>query len=287
MRKYQYLNNEDARRKEVAYRSKGISEKYVFQKSSIDIFYLVCNSIEEFYAYYSAKRSHSRMYNEVINDEFGPRKFVLDIDGRIKENEMKYVLSTIKKFFCKLTNRKPDILLYDISTSHHIVVNNLCFNASSSEIIAGVISEKVSERYSTVASLMDLGVYKKVQMFRIEGSTKYKQRRWKYLNGTNELSSMDDFKRGLISYTEDCYYIDSDRVVDLSIDLGVYQLVNREDIPKKRSAIIPDGFVIRKTMGNLVVLDRVSPSYCEICKRIHDHDGAYIAHGKFYCRRAI
>jgi len=267
--------------------SKDVHDKYVFQKSSVDIFYLVCDSVEEFYKYYSDKKPQSRTYNEVVNNKFGPRKFILDIDGRITDGEMEYVIRSIKRILYKLTKHKPNILVYDISTSHHIVVGNMCFDASGCGMLANIISERISKRYPKVSDLIDLGVYKEIQMFRIEGSTKYTQRRWKYLFGSKELSSLDNFKQGLLSYTDNCYYIDSDRVVDLALELDVYQLgdIQNKLDTKKKIVSIPDGFAIRKTMDNLIILDRICPSYCKICRRVHDSDGAYIAYGKFYCRR--
>ena len=289
MRKYKYLNNDNASKRDVAYNVKGIANKYVFQLSSLDIYYLVCDTVDEFYAYYSAKRPCSRMYNEVINDEFSPQKFKLDIDGRIGVGEMEYVLKVMRRIFRKLTKMcKPDILVYDISTSHHIVVANLSFSVASCEMLANAISEKVSKRYPIVASLIDTAVYKKVQMFRIEGSTKYAQRRWKYIANTKELSSLEVFKKGVISYVDECHHIDNDRVVDVMLDIGINQPTEHKS--GKRYGMgrnnIPKEFVVRKTINALVVLDRITPSYCDICKRVHESEGAYIVGQRFYCRRA-
>ncbi len=286
MRRYKYLNNDSAHRRDVAYNSKGISNKYVFQRSSLDISYLVCDTVEEFYEYYSAKRPCSRMHFEVINDEFSAQKFKLDIDGRISTTEMEYVLKVMRRIFRKLTTKhKPEILVYDISTTHHVVVANFSFSASSCEMLANTVCEKVSKRHPTVASLIDTVVYKKLQMFRVEGSTKYAQRRWKYVTGTKELSSLEDFKKGIISYVDECYHIDEERVVDTMLDIGVYYFADH-NIKKNSCKTIPNGFVVRKTLGNLVVLDRVRPSFCDICKRVHDNEGAYIVGQRFYCRRA-
>ena len=288
MRKYKYLNNDDAYRRDVAYRSKGIANKYVFQQSSLDIYYLVCDTVDEFFKYYSAKRPCSRMYFEVINDEFSPQKFKLDIDGYIGTTEMKYVLKIIRKILRKLVKEKPEILVYDISTSHHIVVANLSFSATSCEMLANAVCEKVSKRYPTVASLIDTVVYKKLQMFRVEGSTKYAQHRWKYLANTKELSSLEDFKKGIISYVDECYHVEEEKVVDVMLDIGTYYPAGRDPERKKSSnrGVIPREFVVRKTMGNLIVLDRIFPSFCNICKRVHDNDGAYIVGQRFFCRRA-
>lgn len=291
MRKYKYLNNEDAHKADVAYNVKGITNKYVFQRSSLDICYFVCDTIEEFYAYYSTKRPCSRMHNEVINDEFSPQKFKLDIDGRIGNNEMEYVLKVMRRIFRKLTKVcKPDMLVYDISTSHHIIVSNICFpSATCCEMLANAICEKVSKRYPVVSSLIDTTVYKGVQMFRIEGSTKYGQRRWKYLANTKELSPLDIFKKGIVSYIDECHHVDLDRVVDVMLDIGVYEPTEHESERNNtgiNEKIIPKEFIVRKKMDNLIILDRIAPSYCTICKRVHDNDGAYIGGRTFFCRRA-
>lgn len=286
MRKYKYLNNDDAPKREVAYNAKGIATKYIFQRSSLDICYLVCDTVEEFYAYYSKKSPSSRMHFEVINDEFTAQKFKLDIDGRIGIDEMKYLQRVIRKLFRKLTKCKPEMLVYDISTSHHIVVTNLCFSATSCEMLANAISMKVAKKYPIVASLIDIVVYKKVQMFRVEGSTKYAQRRWKYVCGCKELSSLEIFKKGIISYVDDCYHVEEEKVVDVMLEVGAYHPSEHNHERKSGKRIIPREFVVRKIMDNLIILDRTIPSFCEICQRVHDRDGAYIVGKRFFCRRA-
>lgn len=284
MRKYKYLNKEKVHKSEVAYGLRGIAEKYVFQRSSTDICYFVCDTIEEFYAHYSKKNPSSRTYFEVINDNFSMQKFKIDVDGKIGVDEMKYLLRIMRRLFRHLTKIKPEVLVYDISTSHHIVVANLCFTAACCEIIAGIIREKILKRYPIVASLIDTSVYKKVQMFRIEGSTKYAQRRWKYLTGTKNLSALEIFKKGIISYVEDCYYIDEDKVIDIALDIGVYEHAVKKD-SRHIKCVIPREFVVREVKGNLTILDRITPSYCNCCDRVHNKDGAYLVGKKFYCRR--
>jgi hypothetical protein len=227
------------------------------------------------------------MHFEVINDEFSLQKFKLDVDGRIADNEMEYLTKVVKRIFRKLKTPKADIIVYDISTSHHIVVTNLSFSAASCEMLANAVYEKIYKKYPTIASLIDTTVYKKLQMFRVEGSTKYAQRRWKYIANTKELSSLDVFKKGIISYVDECYYVDGDRVVDLMLELGIYYLTDRKEKKEyTNGTIIPKEFVVRKIIGNLIVLDRVVSSFCNICKRVHDRDGAYIVGRKFFCRRA-
>lgn len=286
MRKYKYLNNDNAHPRDVAYKAKDVVGKYIFQRSSLDIFYLVCDTVEEFYRHYSRKEPHSRMYNEVIN---GTQKFKLDIDGRIDTNAMEYVLRTIRKLFRKLTKKcKPEILVYNISTSHHIIVANICFpSAMCCEMLATAISEKVSKKFPTAASLMDIGVYKQIQMFRVEGSTKYKQRRWKYLEDTTELSSLETFKKGIVTFVDDCYFIDAERVIDTMLDMGIYKPdTSRErKMVKESEKRIPKEFTIRKTLKNLTVLDRIASSLCPICKRVHDRENAYMVGGKLFCFR--
>jgi hypothetical protein len=287
MRKYKYLNNDSAHKRDVAYHSKDIANKYVFQRSGIDIHYLVCDTIDEFYKYYSMKNPSSRMYNEVINDEYSYQKFKLDIDGFIGTNEMKYMLESVRKIFRKLTKMyKPEIFVYNISTSHHIVVTNLSFSATSCEMLANAIYERVYKQYPQEASLIDTTVYKKVQMFRLEGSTKYAQRRWKYLADTKELSPLEIFKKGIISYVDECHHINDDTVVDTMLDIGVYQPSEYNSDIKRSVKKIPKGFIARKVLDNLVVLNRIHPSFCDVCKRIHEHENAYMVGRHFFCYRA-
>jgi hypothetical protein len=287
MRKYKYLNNEDAPKRDVAYSAKGIATKYIFQRSSLDICYMVCDTVDEFFAYYSKKPPCSRMYFEVINDEFTAQKFKLDVDGRISMDEMEYMLKVVRRLLRKLTKCKPEMIVYDISTSHHIVITNLSFSATSCEMLANAVSIKVCKKYPTVASLIDTVVYKKLQMFRVEGSTKYAQRRWKYISGCKELSPLETFKRGIISYIDDCYHVEEERVVDVMLEIGAYHPVENKFAKKgSNGRIIPKEFVVRKTIDKLIILDRIAPSFCDICKRVHDKDGAYIVGQRLFCRRA-
>jgi hypothetical protein len=285
MRKYKYLNNDEAPKREVAYSAKGIATKYIFQRSSLDICYLVCDTVDEFFAYYSKKNPSSRMHFEVINDEFTAQKFKLDVDGRIGDGEMEYLLRVVRKLLRKLTKYKPEIIVYDISTSHHVVVTNLSFSATSCEMLANAVSMKVSKKYPVVASLIDTVVYKKVQMFRVEGSTKYAQRRWKYISGCKELSSLEIFKKGIISYVDDCYHVEEERVIDVMLEVGAYHPSEHNQGKSGSRRTIPKEFVVRKVMDKLIVLDRIAPSFCEICGRVHDKDGAYIVGKRFFCRR--
>jgi hypothetical protein len=288
MRKYKYLNNEEAPKRDVAYNAKGIATKYIFQRSGMDIYYLACDTIEEFFAHYSAKSPSSRMHFEVINDDFTAQKFKLDVDGRIGDEEMRYLLKVVRKLFRKLTSCKPEVIVYDISTSHHIVVCNISFSATSCEMLANAICAKMARKYPVVASLIDTVVYKKLQMFRVEGSTKYAQRRWKYIAGSKELSQLDIFKKGIISFVDDCYHVEEEKVVDVMLEIGAYRPADYYEHKKRviGSRAIPKEFVVRKTMDNLIVLDRIAPSYCEFCKRVHENDGAYIVGQRFFCRRA-
>jgi hypothetical protein len=97
---------------------------------------------------------------------------------------------------------------------------------------------------------------------------------------------LEDFKKGIISYVDDCHPIDHERVVDVMLDIGTYYHGEYNHENKKGNKIIPKEFMIRKRMGNLVVLDRIYPSYCDVCKRVHESENAYVVGKYFYCRRA-
>lgn len=247
---------------------------------------MVCDTVEEFYKYYSAMKPCSRMFNEVINCEWHAQKFKLDIDGRINNIELQYVIKVIRRIFRKLTKVcKPDILVYDISTSYHIIVTNICFSTSSCcEMIANAISDMVERKYPIVSSLIDVGVYKKVQMFRVEASTKYGQTRWKYVSGMGDLSPLDMFKKGIITYTDECHTLDADIVVDVIVDMGIY---THETTRHKKSRVVnvPKEFVVRKIVNNMTVLNRIYPSHCDTCMRVHENENAYMIGNKLYCGR--
>jgi hypothetical protein len=147
-----------------------------------------------------------------------------------------------------------------------------------------MISNLVSDKFPDMD--IDLGVYKPVQMFRLEGSTKYLENRWKYREGTRELSPVSLFKSGLVGYTKGCKLVDTDVVVSHALFSRVYiPYIRTYSVPKSSTLPVDGTFAVRRNMGNMTLLDRYRPSYCDRCNRVHEHENAYMVGNKFFCRR--
>jgi hypothetical protein len=247
------------------------------KKRSID--YLTWDTMEEFYAHYHRLHPSQRIYNEVIQN--GHQKFRLDIDDRT--DNIDDVIDAVKNVFYRITNVKIKIRVYDIKKSYHIVISNVMFeNSGCCHMVANLVLDLLPPN-----SCIDIGVYKTIQMFRMEGSTKYLQARWKYRIGKQSLSSISKFQESVISYTNGCKMVNTDRLVEFALESGVYKMYyntfngNNSII----TPVIPDEFVIREVKGHMTVLDRIRPSYCNTCHRIHESENAYLIGSKLYCRR--
>ncbi|ORX52869.1 hypothetical protein DM01DRAFT_1336655 [Hesseltinella vesiculosa] len=126
-------------------------------------------------------------------------------------------------------------------------------------------------------------------MFRIEGSTKYGQSRWKYVQGHGDISDISTFCKGLIGYTNGCKMVDTDAIVDYAIGSRIYKPIldmHQDDRPSDMPSLdIPKDFRIRYVQGSMTVLDRIRPGYCNMCARVHDNENAYMIGNRFFCRR--
>jgi hypothetical protein len=228
--------------------------------SGYERFYIKFDSCNSFYTWYKDVPAFEKCFFEVIRD--GRQKFKIDIDEKVKD---------ISSYVCKIRSILEEcgiggakMIIFDIETSYHIVVSNYFFNSyRHCKLLAMALSREIK---------MDMGVYSRVQHFRIEGCTKPGQRRWKKrMYGT---VSIENFHEGIISHTEGTKL--ANMAIESSIPRRVYHTVV--------SGIPPD-FKIRFKEGSLTVLDRTRPSYCRQCRRIHDHENAYMVGKRFFCRR--
>jgi hypothetical protein len=160
--------------------------------------------------------------------------------------------------------------VFDIETSYHVVLTNYFFASHDRcKAIAVYLSSKIRG--------MDLGVYGRTQHFRLEGCTKYGQRRWKVRMDSD--TSRDNYHEGVITSSR------GTKIGDITLPVP---RLSRDKIVGMSSGVdistYPE-FVVRRSEGDLIILDRVVPSYCNACGRSHDHDGAYILRGRLFCRR--
>ena len=258
---FRYLNNRDIdpKRRLDTYLEDG---DYVVQMTTKQgRFYMKFDSCDSFFTWSKDIHPNEKTFYEVVwNDE---QKFRVDLDYKV--DNIDFVAQRLSTILEELGLENPNVIGYDIETSAHMVVTNYRFPSHRyCEGIARIVSSFID---------LDMGVYKNVQHFRVEGSTKYGQRRWKERLGS--LVSFDNFREGALSDT---------RNTTMSIILT--------KIPKRITSTshdvsekVPRGFRIRSVDGPLILLDRKFPTFCDQCKRVHDKENSYILGNRFYCRR--
>lgn len=84
-----------------------------------------------------------------------------------------------------------------------------------------------------------------------------------YIRGLSVIQQLDGLL--LVEETSDRTLTNSPGVLDESEITG--------DVLEEIEKYIPADFSVRDISRNLVILDRKKPGYCEICNRVHEHDG--------------
>jgi len=257
---FRYFNNPDAP-KEKCIKNFISEEDFVVQHSSSNgRSYIKFDSCDSFFSWYQSIPKDKRTFFEVIRE--GWQKFRVDIDERVENIDL---ISDRIKIILKMYGIKlPKIIVFDIETSYHLVLSNYVLSQYHCKMLAGVISKVVN---------IDMGVYSKLQHFRIEGNTKYGQRRWK--ERTREPLNLENFHEGVITSRRNT------RIVQIFIPMEINVQVKGINVGEN----IPRGFKIRKTVHNMVILDRVRPTYCNQCRRVHNKENGYMIDKKFFCWR--
>jgi hypothetical protein len=119
-----------------------------------------------------------------------------------------------------------------------------------------------------------MAVYSNVQFLRMEGS--HKNERVKLRSGHHALTPYPIFKEGLVSCIGGCK--------KLTIK-----------IPKPPASVniaVVDydatAFKVRSRKNGITYLDRIRPSYCSLCDRVHDHENIAVTDvGKVICWRNV
>jgi len=160
-------------------------------------------------------------------------------------------------------------------------------------------------------SWLDFGVYKKNQSLRLIWSHKIEkvgkifkisprfkefQEYWIFSNGsfTSRSSKNDIFLNSLITFHTSLIF--PDPIQDEEMPKSGIRDLNLEissTFMSKVVEIITPNFSIRNVEGSLIILDRINPSFCEPCNKMHDGDNPYIIIAKngdftefrMFCRR--
>lgn len=219
--------------------------------SSAEKYYLTFSSAISMSYWY--KQSTQRYYNEVIRKNV-PRKFFLDIDD---EQNIDGIITVVAELF-----GKDNVIVFTTSPQrYHIVVNN--YHTRSHHTCAS-IAQYIKQ--ITQTSSIDMSCYSSMKCLRLEGS-----RKDRYIK---TLVTPHSFLDGLITYVQK----NSEELPSITPP--------RRSLPTNNNTTFDDAFRIREVRNNIMYLDRIRPSYCDICKRIHDNENAAIINGKFMCWRA-
>jgi hypothetical protein len=263
--RFTYLNSSEVPAKERAVRDG--NKDFIVRYDGGERFYLRFGSPLAFYLWYKDIPDGEKNFHEVIFE--GPQKFRLDIDERVTDDRLREICTRIKIVFRGIGCKDPLLAIYDIRTSYHIVVSNYYFLRSSQCLeMAGRISNTCDDVD------IDMGVYKRVQNFRLEGSTKHGQCRPKLRIGGS--GDVDEFLEGVIGYVKGTHLASCVIPVPREVDARIEQEVGYSD-----------DFEVRHRRGKMTVLDRTRSSYCRTCRRVHDSENAYIIGEKLYCFRAL
>ena len=240
--------------------------------------FLSFDSIDEFCLWYGSLRPEEKTINEVVTSDL--RKLVLDIDGpddrrcveilhvRLAQTRHR---ARVHEVFDSLDIGTPNVIAYDMCSdsriSYHFVVSNVAFSAQTCMGLCAMICHG-----QIWSGFVDRGVYKRTQCMRLEGSTKFGEKRWKVRVGHR--GCLTD---GILSDLR------GTRVSDVSCSVKQSRSAANVPLPIKNPAWAD--FEIRKIRGNAVFLRRTRPGFCSQCNRTHDKENAMVRYDS--CGRAF
>lgn len=275
--------------------------------------YTLFKNFNQFTKYFFDQLDEERCFYEMMREQDGRKPyFDIDIDDVFFDSDS--MIQEIKNTIIDMLGKKIKILIFDSSTetklSFHIIVDDVCLQ-SYKELLTfyDKVEEKLSEENK---KYMDRCVYKSVQQFRITGSHKFMKTNIKKLR--EDLSYRFSIpKRIKTEIGKFNYLLAASLVTNVSscrILCGFQPVVKEESINFSGSADEGDIEDVMKMFykkysygdflfqeckeknGNLlIVLRRLNPTYCEICKRVHESENPFITvtgdfrNVVFYCRR--
>lgn len=256
-----------------------------------------------------------RCYYEVLFGEFPCKPhFDIDIDKKndidiiYSENCITNIIDAIcytfkQKFQINLDIEK-DIRIYSShginKFSYHIVVNNYYHtNANQSKAFFYSVIEKVDKKY---VKHMDDSVYSSTQQFRLLGCRKLNSDRiktfetsWVYNNRkinckySEEIESADhlevvQMQESLVGYIIGCNCLPD--IVDYNPSKHNVSEVN-DIMVEKALKLCSENFgftwntpespyAFRSVQNGYILLQRLKPSYCNICSVSHEHENPYL-----------
>ena len=254
------------------------------------------HDVDSIHKLYERTPKKYKYFHEVILGEHN-QKMKYDIDASFdkfphltKEKVLNNTIEAILKCYSELDYPLDlnQIILLDscgeTKLSFHIIIDKYYL---SSNLEAKDISIRTQKLMSDeLKGVIDIGVYKSIQNFRMVGCTKYKSdrymelvRKWSH-NGQIVENKIEDFiSQTLITNTSNC---DRMYVCIKTLNSQVYQEENGNIamLPESYyesivSHMFDNAFTISITPSR-VNLNRISPSHCISCDRVHDSENAIL-----------
>lgn len=240
--------------------------------------YYIFSSKDDFLKYCQSLPLEYRNFHEVIRGVNKQRiKFDIDFEKGFK-GDVKAIMNKIIDSIENLINDTYD-LIYPVSRWNNICVYEACNKEKSSyhimikgfqlatykemAYIDNLLRKKLGPKLSKFVDQ----THKSNQNFRCLGNVKVDSPSRPFLISNNIENCGTTDKDSFIQFNND---------IDLPIrtieykkyNHNISQEVNMEDVNK----IIGDVHLFREQRGNMLYFNRLKPSYCEHCKRDHDHD---------------
>lgn len=262
------------------------------------------SSIESLYNYIQSTPVENRCYFEVIFNRRRKPYFDIDIPAKEVNDNGVNIINTLITSLIKVLNRlysininiSDDILIFSSNGedkySYHVIVDNYCVLDNTQCKI--IYQEVIKLLPDNIIGYIDNAVYNSTQQFRMLWSHKPNSTRikimnteWRYNNTIiryNITEPKEQLKHSLITLCDKCRPLEE---INTSLPIKSFP-AETYDVADIKS-MLNDEVKIRDIRGNIVILQRVKPSYCVICNRMHDRENPYllILNGKvrYYCRR--
>ncbi len=283
--------------------------------------FLSFNNVYNFIRFYNEIDNNEKYFHEIIlGDQKQKIRFDIDINDKIEDYETQKMLNEMiqniiinfQLYFKINLSPEYDICIYhsngENKISYHIIINNYCMkNNTSVKKFCENVTKLMDEKYM---KYIDMEIYKSKQNFRILYSKKNNSTRvkilldkWNYndvqiVHKSKETPIDNDhkfaiiMKESFITCCENCeildYYVEK-KEYKKSLPIDDKKLDNYLKILDKKFDNDFPFSLLKIDDNNNYIFSRIKPSFCPICKRIHDNDNAFITNKnneiKFYCRR--
>ncbi len=289
-----------------------IGQQYVMEKIGEGKYRYACFSSHiEFWNYMEKQKFDRRTFNEVIpGDRFQKLRFDIDIDGAKDEEAAWIIINSLLKSTIKIfkslgyeLDLEEDIFIFESNretkTSYHVIVSNFCF--ANCYVVKYIFDKILKKIPADEAQFIDPGIYSRNHMLRIMGNHKVDTRKAKTFvseftfNGEkvkNKADPDDLLEHSLVTWTFNCEKIFVDLPIDIVPEIEISNSAIKQALSFFRKHSLNEYYEpdLDRSENNVVYLKRIEKSYCQICKREHDSENAYLWINKnavyFKCYRA-